>query len=227
MTLRERHVIDLFKISTGPFVLACMAAFHRWSLMSAWLYLALHGTYGLLWVAKSRLFPDAHWEHPLTVGSGALLSLGLASYWVARLLLAADDTPVSPPLAALCVALFGVGVFLHFASDMQKHVSLALRPGQLITSGLSSCVRNPHYLGELFIYLSFAALAQHAAPFAVLAVAFVGQWLPNMLSTDWSLARYPDFAAYRARSGLIVPRVLTARVRGPRRGATARPRESD
>ena len=28
-----------------------------------------------------------------------------------------------------------LGVFLHFAADMQKHTSLALRPGQLITTG--------------------------------------------------------------------------------------------
>jgi steroid 5-alpha reductase family enzyme len=37
------------------------------------------------------------------------------------------------------------GIFLHFAADMQKHISLALRPGQLVTEGLWSRTRNPNY----------------------------------------------------------------------------------
>lgn len=208
MVLRERHVIDAFKIATGPYVLACMALFHRWGSTAAWVYLGLHGTYGLLWVAKSRIFPDRGWERPLTVGRAALLVFGLASYWLAPTLLLAHGREAPAPLVGACVAAFGVGVFLHFAADMQKHVELARRPGQLFTGGLWSRVRNPNYLGELLIYASFAALSRHRAPFIVLAVALVIEWLPNMRRKDRSLARFPEFAAYRARTALLIPWVL-------------------
>ena len=206
MILRERHVIDAFKLLTGPFVLGCMAVFGRWGSMAAWLYLGLHGTYGVLWVVKSRLFGDAQWERPLTARRAAMLSTGLAGYWVAPLLLTWRGVALAPPLAGLCVALFGVGVFLHFAADMQKHVSLALRPGALFTDGLWSRIRNPNYLGELLIYISFAALSQHWAPFLILGAIFAVEWMPNMLRKDRSLARYPEFAEWRARSGLLWPR---------------------
>ena len=208
MILRERHVIDAFKIATGPYVLACMAVFHRWGSTAAWVYLGLHGTYGVLWVAKSRIFPDRGWERALTPARTALLVFGLLSYWLAPTLLLAGGREAPPPLVGACVAAFGVGVFLHFAADMQKHVELALRPGQLFTGGLWRRVRNPNYLGELLIYASFALLSQRVAPFMVLAVAFAVEWLPNMRRKDRSLARFPEFAAYRARTALLFPWVL-------------------
>jgi len=206
--MRERHVIDLFKLATGPFVLACMAYFHGWDRIEAWLYLGLHGTYGVLWVLKSRIFPDRQWEKKLTLWRAMFLSTGLSLYWAAPVLLLARDRKVPGPLGFACVAMFGLGVFLHFASDMQKHVSLALRPGKLITEGLWKTMRNPNYLGELLIYLSFAALSMHWIPFAVLAVAVGIEWIPNMLRKDRSLSRYAEFEAYRKQSGMILPWVL-------------------
>ena len=208
MILRERGLIDGFKLLTGPFVLGCMAAFGRWDSMAAWLYLALHGTYGVLWVLKSRIFGDAQWERPLTPVRALMLSTGLAGYWLAPLLLPMRGVEVRPPLACACVAIFGLGVFLHFAADMQKHVSLALRPGTLFTGGLWARVRNPNYLGELLIYLSFAALAQHWAPFVILALIFAVEWAPNMIRKDRSLARYAGFTEWRARSGILLPRLF-------------------
>jgi len=205
---RERHVIDAFKIGTGPFVLTCMAVFHRWDSESAWLYLAMHGMYGVLWVLKGRIFPDRSWEQRLRARRGAFLVVGLASYWLAPFLLTARGHEAAPALGGACVAAFGAGVFLHFTADMQKHIQLALRPGYLITGGLWRRVRNPNYLGELLIYLSFAALSQQLAAFVVLAVAVAAEWLPKMRKKDASLARYPEFAAYRARTALLIPWVF-------------------
>ena len=41
-------------------------------------------------------------------------------------------------LLGLSAFVYAIGVFLHFAVDMQKHTALALRPGELITAGLFS-----------------------------------------------------------------------------------------
>jgi len=88
---------------------------------------------------------------------------------------------------------------------MQKHTSLKLQPGHLITEGMFARSRNMNYLGELLIYLGFGLLAMHWLPPAIIAVALAGVWLPNMLRKDKSLARYVEFEAYRQRSKLFIP----------------------
>jgi hypothetical protein len=44
--------------------------------------------------------------------------------------------------------------------------------------------------------------------YVVLAVFGRAVFLPNMRKKDQSLSRYPGFAAYRERSGLLLPRLL-------------------
>jgi hypothetical protein len=48
----------------------------------------------------------------------------------------------------------------------------------------------------------------HWLPFLVLAGFGFGVFLPNMRRKDQSLARYPEFEAYRQRSGLLLPKLL-------------------
>jgi protein-S-isoprenylcysteine O-methyltransferase Ste14 len=206
--MRERHVIDAFKLLTAPVVLALMAWQHAWDVNTAWLYLGIHGTYGILWVTKSWVFPDRRWERPLSWWRAAMLFTGLAGYWVAPALICLRRTEAPGWLMAVATSLFGFGVFLHFGSDMQKHVMLAERSERLITSLLFSRIRNPNYLGEGLIYTSFALLAQHWLPWAVLGSIVAVEWVPNMLRKERSLARYPEFSAYAGRTKLVLPGIL-------------------
>jgi len=109
-------------------------------------------------------------------------------------------------LIAAAVALNILGVFLHYGSDAQKHYTLRYHQG-LISEGFFARCRNTNYLGEILIYLSFALLAMHWLPYAVLAGFVVGVFLPNMRRKDASLSRYPEFAAYQKRSGWLLPRL--------------------
>jgi steroid 5-alpha reductase family enzyme len=206
--LRERHVIDTFKGLTGPFVLGTMAVTGRTASASLWVYLAIHGIYGVLWVMKSRVFGDKNWERELTPKRFVMLVSGLSAYWAAPVCLALSGEEASPPLLALAVALFGFGVFLHFASDMQKHMWIEHKRGNLLESGLWARTRNPNYLGELCIYLSFATLSLHWLPFVFFGSVIAIEWVPNMRRKDASLSRYPAFAAYKARSGLLFPKLF-------------------
>ena len=61
--MHPRQAINLHKVSVGPLTLALMLAADDFSL-AAWLYLALHGVYGLLWVAKDIAFGDPR-QHTL------------------------------------------------------------------------------------------------------------------------------------------------------------------
>jgi steroid 5-alpha reductase family enzyme len=204
--MQLRHVINLHKGSTALVIGALMLTYANASL-GAWVYLALHGTYGMLWLLKERIFPDRQWQQPIGWFPAVVMFLVLALYWLAPYLLISSGAVPPSPLVALAIALNVLGVFLHFGSDAQKHFVLKLQPG-LIDDGFFARCRNTNYLGELLIYLSFALLAMHWLPYVVLAGFAFGVFLPNMRKKDASLSRYPGFAAYRERSGLLLPRLF-------------------
>ncbi len=204
--MKMKFFIDSHKGSTCLYILILMAIFNQWENPTAWLYLALHGTYGLLWVTKSRIFPDSSWERRVGWGYGiGVVWGGLTLYWIAPLLLMLRDVHAPAWYLGLCTALYGAGVFLHFAADMQKHTSLKLNPDHLISDGLFTRLRNPNYLGELLIYMGFGLLAMHWAPVVVLLAFILFYWLPNMWRKDRVLSCYPEFETYRQRSWLFIP----------------------
>jgi protein-S-isoprenylcysteine O-methyltransferase Ste14 len=204
--LPHKYWIDSHKGLTGPYILGLIAWYHAWDNVVAWIYLGMHGTYGILWILKSRYFGDKNWERPVNVGLGLGTWLLLSLYWIAPWMIVAHrGHPIAPWMIGACVALYSFGVFLHFASDMQKHMSMAHRRGTLLTDGLWSLSRNPNYLGELCIYVGFTALAWHWLPIAALGFMVAGVWIPNMRRKDRRLSRYPEFAAYKANTKLLIP----------------------
>ncbi|MBI3394417.1 MAG: DUF1295 domain-containing protein [Spirochaetia bacterium] len=205
--MKMKYFIDSHKGATAFWVLGVMYFFNRWDNTTLWLYLALHGTYGFLWITKSVVFGDKSWERQTSIWFGVFgVWGGLSLYWVTPVLIAMWNVRAPDWYLALFTAVYSFGVFLHFAADMQKHITLSLKPG-LITTGLFSRCRNPNYLGELLIYLGFSALAMHWIPIAALAAFVLTYWVPNMLKKDKSLSRYPEFAAYKKRSWMFIPPV--------------------
>jgi hypothetical protein len=82
--------------------------------------------------------------------------------------------PVAKPqIIAVAIAINITGVLLHYGSDAQKYFTLKYKKG-LLTEGFFSRSRNPNYLGEILIYLSFAMLAQHWLPFVILGGFIAG-----------------------------------------------------
>lgn len=203
--MKQKHFIDSHKGVTGVVILLLILLYRQQENPTAWVYLALHGMYGVLWVSKSRIFPDQTWEQPTNLGMGLFVWCVLTLYWVAPWLIVTRGVHVPGWYLTLCIALYIGGIFLHFTADMQKYVALRLNPGHLIQDGLFTHIRNPNYLGELSIYLSFSLLARHWLPLVILLGMVAGVWLPRMLTKDRSLSRYPDFAAYYARSKLLIP----------------------
>ena len=211
MTLKEKHFIDIHKGVTGLFMLFLMNLYGTWENTTSWVYLGLHGTYGLLWISKSFLFPDTTWEKETSIWYGLYIWFGLTLYWSSGWIINSGFfnngvSQMAPPwLIGLCVSLFGYGVFLHFSSDMFKHTMLAQRPGKLIDSGIMKSCRNINYFGELVIYLSFAILAMHWIPLLVLVLMMAIVWFPNMIRKDISLSRYSEFHKYKKKSTLFIP----------------------
>jgi steroid 5-alpha reductase family enzyme len=206
--VRQRHFIDSHKLLAGAAILLMMARRGAWNLNTAWVYLALHGTYGVLWFAKSRIFPDQTWERRTGVLYGLVIWASLTLYWVAPWILVHRGREAPPWLIGVCAAMCLLGVFLHFTTDMQKHTTLELHPDRLITDGMLAYSRNMNYFGEFLIYLSFALLSMHWLPVVILGL-FIGiVWVPNMRRKDRSLSRYDGFEAYKKSSKFFIPFIL-------------------
>ena len=57
-------VINFQKTGTFPILAFLIAWYHNTS-TAAWIYLAMHGSYGLVWIIKDLAFPDAAWQPSL------------------------------------------------------------------------------------------------------------------------------------------------------------------
>ena len=61
-------VINFQKTGTFPILAFLIAWYHNMS-TAAWIYLAMHGSYGLVWIIKDLAFPDATWQPSLVQNS--------------------------------------------------------------------------------------------------------------------------------------------------------------
>ncbi|MBM3900420.1 MAG: DUF1295 domain-containing protein, partial [Gemmatimonadetes bacterium] len=165
---RFATVINLQKGATF-LVLGCCLWYYGATGAPAWTYLALHGSYGLVWLLKDLAFPDPKWQVRVTIAGGlAAFSFVLGPYWVIGWLLLSGRVvptyPVAEPIwLAGCVSLGVLGVALMIAADAQKYFTLRERR-QLITDGVHRYIRHPNYLGEMMIYGSFALVVWHWIP---------------------------------------------------------------
>lgn len=203
--LKLSWVINFQKGGTFPFVLALMWWFDNWS-TSAWLYLALHGSYGLCWLLKHFALPDPKWDVRVTFG-GALMSflLVLALYWsFPVILIAGDRRDPGGAWLALCIALHTLGVVIMMTADAQKYFTLRLKKG-LITDGMFKRVRHPNYLGEMMLYAAYALLVRHWFPWVVLLWVWGNVFAANILMKEASMSRHPEWKEYKERTGVLLP----------------------
>lgn len=211
--LKLAWVINFQKAGTAPLIGALMWHYGN-TTPAAWIYLGLHGSYGLCWLMKDVAVPDRGWQARVTIG-GAIMSflLVLGPYWVIPWLLLSgvlgpDHAQPSPAMMAACVGLHTIGVALMIGADSQKNAVLRIRSG-LIEDGFYSRTRHPNYLGEMAVYASYALMVRHWIPWMILGSIWTFVFLTNIAAQEASLSRHPGWAAYKARTGLLWPRSLT------------------
>lgn len=203
--LKVATYINAHKVLVIPVVLGLMWFYDNWS-TDAYVYLAIHGTYSILWLLKYAMYADRRFEERVPLGFGALfIFLPLAGYYIAPYLLISSHVSVPAPVIGLALSTYILGVFFHYVGDAQKYYTLQIRKG-LIQEGLFSRTRNPNYFGEILIYAGYAILSFHWLPFLVLAGWVFGFFVRNMLAKDKSMSRYADFAGYKKKTGLLFPK---------------------
>jgi steroid 5-alpha reductase family enzyme len=203
--MKLKYFIDTNKGITFIVILGLMAVYHQWQNPTAWVYLALHGTYGVLWVLKSNLFPDASWEKKTSLWFGLVSWGALSLYWIPALIITWKSVTAPPWLLATAVSLNAFGIFFVFAGDMQKFTSLKIQPGTLITDGLFRLSRNINYFGETLIYAAFAMLAITWLAFLPVTAFILFYWIPNMVRKDKVLAAMPGFQEYKKKTRSFLP----------------------
>ena len=167
--MKLKYAVNLHKGLTGAVVVALMFYYDNFSL-GPLVYLALHGTYGLMWLLKDRLFPYKQWEGIVSPGYGVFAFGALLLYWIAPFILISRSIEPTPAVMAFSVALTVFGTMLHFGSDAQKYFTLKYKSG-LITEGFFKRCRNTNYLGEFLIYTGFALLTMMDSPEAPLVTS--------------------------------------------------------
>jgi len=201
----HKYYINLNKGSTVLVLLLMMFFYHQWNNSTSWVYLSLHGTYGILWVLKSKIFPDKAWERKVSIIYGLISFFALVLYWFPGWLVMVRNIYAPAWYLGMCISLFIFGVFFHFTSDMQKHVMLELRPGELITDRMMSLSRNINYFGEFLIYMAFALLPMTWIAFLPLLFFVLFYWSFNIFNKEKSLAQKPGFQEYKEKVKLFIP----------------------
>ena len=205
-------VINFQKCGTFFFLGLLMWYYQNFS-TGAWVYLAMQGSYGVIWFIKDMSFPDPAWQKRVTLLGGINAFLGvLGWYWVFGWLLIAGVSPPQYPLAdgawyALCISMCMIGSVIMIAADSHKYYTLHVQRG-LITDGMHRYVRHPNYLGEMLIYASFALMVWHWLPVLVLAWVWIGLFAVNMIVKEASLSRYPGWEEYRKNSKWLLPGIF-------------------
>jgi protein-S-isoprenylcysteine O-methyltransferase Ste14 len=205
-------VINFQKCGTF-FFLGFLMWYYQNFTMAAWVYLGLHGSYGLAWFTKDMAFPDPGWQVKITIAGGLNAFIGvLGWYWVFGWLLISGVSQPDYPLAdgawfALCITLCITGTVIMIAADAQKYYTLRVRRG-LITDGMHRYIRHPNYLGEMMIYSSFALMVWHWLPWLVLGWVWLGLFAVNMIMKEASMSRYNGWKEYKANTWWLVPLVF-------------------
>lgn len=76
-----RYTVNTFKCLTFVWVLLLMYIFDNYS-KGMYLYLFLHGSYGIAWFIKDILFPDASFKQVSTLFSVFIGAGLLSAYWI-------------------------------------------------------------------------------------------------------------------------------------------------
>ena len=194
------------------FILMCY--FDNFS-KGAWVYLALHGNYGLIWFLKDRVFPDPGFSRlatPLSILFPWPIVL-IPYYFIGYWMMSGDETQRNPSNERCFVAiqLYCLGVVFMVLTDAQKFLVLRERKG-LITHCMTGWSRNLNYVGEMMLYSSFGVLCQRSEVWMIYAYVWGGIFTCRMLIKEYSLSKKADWIEYKNKTFFYLPKLYNSSI---------------
>lgn len=203
--IRVRHAVNLSKFLSLVVPLYFVYRFNAWENMTACLYVAMHGTYGVWWLVKNSIFPDRRWDAFCPLWYFCVVNVMLWSYFAIPYYICVNNVQLPAWRLMLTVMVWASGLLLTFIADFQKSLLMELAPGQLINTKFFTYVRNPNYLGEAMNYFAFCSLAGHWAPMMHQTIVILLACVPGIIMKERSLKRYPAFQEWKSKSWVYLP----------------------
>ena len=202
--IKFNWLINAQKTGTIFIMFLLMKYYNNYS-TGAWLYLSLHGTYGLLWFLKDMVFPDKSFQNYLTIIPAILVSLFLLSYWLMgfEVMCGLGDQNPSGKKIFGCFFLFSFGNILMMCSDLQKFIVLKYKKG-LIDDYFLKNNRNTNYFGEILVYLTFAIACGRKEGYIMLIIEWITFFGSRIYMKDLRLAKKHGFEKYKKNSYIIL-----------------------
>ena len=202
--IKLKYIINFQKGGTLMFVWILMNYFQNFS-TCAYIYLSLHGTYGLVWLLKDQVMPDKNWESKATLISTIIsFSSVLLPYWIIAYVTIRNKQMISNPRLFGCVSIHTIGCVLVMSSDSQKYFTLLNQSG-LISSGWFKKIRNINYLGEMMIYGSYAGVSQSWISWMILVFIWTFLFIPNIINKDTRNFKKDGGSEYFRTSWSLIP----------------------
>ena len=175
-------LVNFNKGTMGIYLFILMCYFDNFS-TGAWVYLALHGNYGICWWLKDRVFPDLGFGQPATLMSCllpfpvALIPYYMIGYWMMS---GTHNRDPSPERIFCAIQLYALGVVFMMLTDAQKYLVLRERKG-LITHCMNGWSRNMNYVGEMMLYGSFGVMCQRWEVWLIYSYMWGGVFMLRMM----------------------------------------------
>ena len=200
------YIINFFKTGIFFSCFLLMIYYKNFSLPSLLITL-YHGSYGLIWTFKDIVFGDKSFQVKMKYSSAIQVSILLMMYCSMAYFIISDHsyTKISVDRILLSGYLYILGVVLMVSSDAQKNFTLKIKKG-LIDNGVFAITRNPNYLGEISLYLSFAILAQRLFCYIFLSSIWIFYFSLRMNTKDDSLKKKEGWAEYSRNSYILLPK---------------------
>ena len=199
------HIIVNFqKASTIIIMYLLMIYFNNFS-KGAYIYLSLHGSYGLIWFMKDILFPDKTMHVKTCILPALALITLLFLYWCIGFEMMCGLGIQSPSNGRMfsCFFIYIFGVILMICTDFQKYIILSFKKG-LISNYFLAWNRNTNYLGEIFIYFSFALIVGRLECYLLLIFVWLSFFVGRIYIKERSLSKKEGYEKYKKNSYIIL-----------------------
>ena len=197
-------IVNIQKGGTIFIMYLLMFYFNNYS-TGAYIYLSLHGSYGIIWVIKDIIFPDKS-MHVKTCFIPACALIGLLLlYWGIgfEMMCGLGIQEPNNMRIFLCFIIYSFGLVFMLCADLQKYLILKYK-NILVDNYFLAWNRNTNFLGEIMIYFSFSLIVGRTECYLLLIFVWSTFFVGRIYLKEKSLQKKKGYDLYKQNSYLIL-----------------------